>query len=165
MTPIRCRAGKRIYVVALCFAILFAIPGVIIFMKSGDPALLVIVAVAMGLIFFNISMIRFECTESHIWYRSLLKNQSVSLDDIMDVWIGPVSVERRAPQLVLNTRKQGKIMLTVRVLPLDDVRRTACYLVERGIPFSVDPGIMSRRMASQIFPESTQESGRKPLES
>ena len=152
MTPIRTRPGRRTYIVALCFTIVLAAPGVMIYVKSGDPTALAIVAAVMGFVFFNISTIRFECTESHIWYKSLLKNQSVAIDDIQGAHIGPVSMKQKAPQLFLNTRKQGRIMLTVRVLPLADVQRAMAMLAERGVPFSVDSGMMSKRMASQIFP-------------
>ncbi|HWB59030.1 MAG TPA: hypothetical protein VG733_06045 [Chthoniobacteraceae bacterium] len=154
MTPIRSRASLGTYVIVLCFAAFFAALSAIFLVKGGDAKPLLLVLGVFAFLFINIAMIRFECTEALVTYDSLLKHQHIRIEDITGVVIGPIDLGKRSPQFILNT-VGGRVVLFLRSLRLADVQRFAAYLMERGIPISIEQDFMSKRMAAQILPGHT----------
>jgi hypothetical protein len=151
MIHIQSHPAKRTYFIVLIFTILFATPGVIIFVKSSDPNLLYIVAGVMGFLFLNLRMTTFECTDTLISFRSLLKHQKILLQDVLGVTIDVPNPKTRAPKFIVRTRSQGDVVLEIRSLPLQDVKSFTAFLKSRNISFTVGSSFMCKRMASQIL--------------
>lgn len=151
MNPIQARPDQRVFIVAAGFTAAFAAPCAYAFFKKSDPTALIIVGIVMGFVFLNLSRIRFECTDSVISYTSLLKRQTILIQDIVGVRIGYPHDTAKAPKFIVKTRSQGEVVLEVRALPLAAVQESAKRLVELGVSFSIDQESRARRMAEQIL--------------